>query len=64
MRHDGECATDMKAHDVCEEIYRERVHDNLMLCEALRAVYAICGEDKQVAKIVHDAIRDHGVDDA
>jgi hypothetical protein len=61
-RHVGECATDDIARQVCEAIYEERVADNLALCEALRAVYALYGEDKQVKTIVHDAIRKHGVD--
>lgn len=63
-RHVGECATDEISRQVCEGIYKDRCDDNLALCEALRAVYALYGEDKQVEKIVHDAIRQHGIDDA
>lgn len=62
MQHTGECATDDISRQVCEDIYRERCDDNLALCEALRAVYALYGEDKQVKKIVHDAIKAHGID--
>lgn len=64
FRHVGECATDETARQVCEGIYADRVNDNLALCEALRAVYALTGENKEIKKIVHDAIRQHGIDDA
>lgn len=60
-RHVGECAIDEKAREVCEGVYLDRVDDNLALCEALRAVYALAGENKQVQIIVNDAIRDHGI---
>jgi len=63
VKHIGECAHDEIARQVCDGIYQDRVDDNLKLCEALRAVYTLCGENKEVAKIVHDAIRDHGIDD-
>jgi hypothetical protein len=63
-RHVGECATDEIARQVCEGIYKDRCDDNLALCEALRAVYALAGEDKQIEKIVHDAIAKHGIDHA
>lgn len=64
MQHVGECATDDLSQQVCEGMYKDRCDDNLALCEALRAVYALYGEDKQVKKIVHDAIKQHGIDDA
>lgn len=48
---------------VYEGMYRDRTDDNLKLCEALRAVYTLCGENKEIEKIVHDAIREHGIDD-
>lgn len=64
MKHVGECATDDAAREVCDAIYAERVADNLALCEALRAVYALAGENKEVARIVHDAIAKHGIDHA
>lgn len=63
-RHTGECATDDISRQVCEGIFKDRCDDNLALCEALRAVYALTGEDQAVKKIVHDAIRQHGIDDA
>lgn len=62
--HVGECSTDEFARQVCEGIYKDRCDNNLALCEALRAVYALSGEDKQIKKIVHDAIREHGIDNA
>jgi hypothetical protein len=60
-RHVGECATDETARQVCEGIYEDRVMDNLALCEALRAVYSLAGESKEIAKLVHDAIAKHGI---
>lgn len=64
MRHVGECATDELSRQVCEGMYQDRCDDNRALCEALRAVYSLCGENKEIAKIVHDAIRKHGIDHA
>ena len=64
FKHVGECATDEISRQVCEDIYKDRCDDNLALCEALRAVYALTGEDKEIKKIVHDAIKQHGIDDA
>jgi hypothetical protein len=64
FRHVGECATDESARDVCEGMYHDRARDNLALCEALRAVYALAGENKEIARIVHDAIDKHGIDHA
>lgn len=58
--HDGECKTDAIARSVCEGIYLDRLNDNLELCAALRAVYAVAGEDPQVRKIVEDALEAHG----
>jgi hypothetical protein len=55
------CATDEMAREVCEGLYWDRTRDNLALCEALRAVYALAGQDKQIAKIIQDALREHGV---
>lgn len=42
-------------------MYIEKLNDNRKLCEALRAVYALVGEDKQIKKIVEDAISEHGI---
>lgn len=61
MKHVGECEHDQSARDVCEAIYAERCDDNLALCEALRAVLALVGEDPQIQKIVNDAISQHGL---
>lgn len=33
----------------------------LGLVEALRAVYALVGQNKQVRKIIEDAIEEHGI---
>lgn len=58
--HKGECETNEHAKSVCEGMYLQRLEDNLELCAALRAVYAIAGEDAQVRKIVEDALNKHG----
>lgn len=57
--HDGDCKSDQIARTVCEGIYLDRLNDNLELCAALRAVYAIAGEDPQVRKIVEDALNEY-----
>lgn len=58
--HDGECKTDPIAASVCEGMYVDKCNDINNLCAALRAVYAIAGEDPEVRKIVEDAINEHG----
>lgn len=61
MKHIGECATDEASREVCESLYRERTEDCIALCAALRAVYALAGENKEIARIVREAIEKHGV---
>ena len=57
--HMGACETDAVRRSVCERIYLDRLNDNLQLCAALRAVYAIAGEDTQVRKIVEEVLNAH-----
>ena len=52
---------DKSSADVCEGIYQDRLDDNLALCEALRAVLALAGEDAQIAKIIEDVIEERGI---
>lgn len=59
--HDDECATSESARTVCEGMYMERTGNIIQLCAALRAVYAIAGENPEVRKIVEDAISEHGL---
>lgn len=60
-KHDGEfCKDDESARAVCDGMYLDKCDDVNELCAALRAVYAIAGENPEVKRIVHDAIRDHG----
>lgn len=61
MKHKQECLDDKYAKDVCDGIYGDRVDSNLGLVEALRAVYALVGQNKQVRKIIEDAIQEHGI---
>ena len=63
--HDGEfCGQNDEEGDlsksVCEGMYADKCNDVTQLCAALRAVYAIAGEDDNVRKIVEDAINSHG----
>lgn len=61
MKHKKECNIDSFTKDVCEGIYIDRVNSNLGLTEALRAVYALVGQDKQIKKIIENAINEHGI---
>ena len=47
--------------DINEGMYSDRCDDNLALCNALREVFALAGEDKRVGQIVDEAIREHGL---
>lgn len=58
--HSGECVNDSYSRDVCEGMYQEKCDDVLGLCEALRAVLALAGENKEVRRIVESAINEHG----
>lgn len=60
MPHGGECLTDKASMTVCEGMYADKCDDVNGLCEALRAVLALAGEDPNVRKIVEDAIAEHG----
>lgn len=55
-----DCTADPYAIDVSEGMYAEKCDDVLKLQEALRAVYALAGEDTEIAKIVHEAIAETG----
>jgi hypothetical protein len=52
---------DKYEEDVCAGIYTQRVDDNIALCEALRAVLALCGENKEVNEIIETVLEDHGL---
>lgn len=60
--HDGEyCGgDDESAKSACEGMYIAKCDAVIELCSALRAVYAIAGEDENVRKIVEDAINEYG----
>lgn len=62
--HDGECKTNPAARQVCDAMYAEKCDAVLGLVEALYAVKALAGEDRQIAKIVDDAIAEHMGPDA
>ena len=61
MLHEGECDEDETSRSVCEGLYADKCNDIIGLCAALRAVYAIAGEDPQVRKIVDKAIDEYGL---
>lgn len=58
--HSGECESDSYARDVCEGMWQEKCDDVIGLCEALRAVLALAGENREVRAIVEKALADHG----
>lgn len=43
-------------NEVLEGMYSDKCDDVLTLQEALRAVYALAGEDQEIAKICNDAL--------
>jgi len=62
-QHDGEyCHEKIKGNDgdsarsVCEGMYGDKEDEKERLKEALRAVYALVGENHQVKKIINDAL--------
>lgn len=60
--HDGEeCKEDALAASVWEGMYIEEIDAINELCAALRAVYAIAGEDPEVRKIVESALNEHSI---
>ena len=44
------------ARSVCEGMYSAKEDEKLRLKEALRAVYALAGENPEVRRIVNDAL--------
>lgn len=56
----GECEHDQYARQVCEGMYQEKCDDVIGLCEALRAVLALAGENKEVRRVIEAAITEHG----
>ena len=57
--HGGDCTVDIYALSVCEGMYSEKEGEKLELVEALRAVYALAGEDEQVRKVIDTALADY-----
>lgn len=58
--HKGECERDHYSRSVCEAMYQEKCDDVIGLCEALRAVLALAGQNKEVRRVIEDAIKEHG----
>jgi hypothetical protein len=59
-QHSGECEHDEYARDVCEGMYAEKCDDVIGLCGALRAVLALAGQNKEVRRVIEEAIAEHG----
>jgi hypothetical protein len=59
MKHEGDCANDEYARTVCEGMYREKCGAVIALCETLRAVLALTGEDGQIRKIIEDTLAEY-----
>ncbi len=58
--HDDECTNDLYARSVCEGMWADKCDDVIALVDALRAVYSLAGENRDVKRIVHEAIAKHG----
>lgn len=58
--HDGECTNDLYARSVCEGMWADKCDDVTALVDALRVVYSLAGENRDVKRIVHEAIAKHG----
>lgn len=63
-KHTGECEHDTYSRDVCEGMYAEKCDDVIGLCEALRSVLALAGENREVRAIVERVISEHSGPDA
>lgn len=64
-QHDGEYChhrhqdnNGAAARSVCEGMYAAKEDEKSRLKEALRAVYALAGENAEVRKIIHEALID------
>lgn len=55
-KHDDEAGE--SARSVCEGMYAAKEDEKLKLKEALRAVYALAGEDPEVRKVIHEALNE------
>ena len=53
--------TSTDPYDIHNGMYVDRCDDNIGLCNALRAIYAIAGEDSKVQEIVNTAIEEFGL---
>ncbi len=62
LRHSGECDEDEFTLSVCEGLYVQKVDDVIALCEALREVLSLVGENEEVQRIVGQALAEHGID--
>ena len=58
--HSVDCESDSYTKDVCTGMYADKCDAVISLCEALRAVMSLTGENHQVKKIVENAILEHG----
>lgn len=58
--HDDECTNDLYARSVCEGMWADKCDDVTALVDALRVVYSLAGENRDVKRIVHEAIAKHG----
>ena len=58
--HDRECTNDHYARSVCDGMWIDKCDDVNAMVEALQAVYALAGQNKEVARIVNETIAKHG----
>ena len=48
-------------YDVNQGMYEDRCDDNIKLCDALREILALAGEDQQVARIIECALEEFAI---
>lgn len=56
-QHGAACLADKSRMDVCDGTYQDKLDSVIDLCETLRAVYALAGENPEVQKLIKDALR-------
>lgn len=60
-RHGGACLADESARSVCDGTYHDKIDAVISLCDTIREIYALVGEDQTISKIVNDALRRHEI---
>mgnify|MGYP007127660254 FL=1 len=56
-RHGEACQADESRKAVCDGTYQDKLDSVIDLCETLRAVYALAGENPEVRNLINDALQ-------